>query len=113
MTSQRFKVEYDSNNSGGKWWLSDDDWRSLEKAGWEVEWFKDDPGRIFSADANGRWLGALASSASVEVEASSEREAESIATEMWSRALPDQEVYASGCECCGRPHDFYAQAVRP
>ena len=32
------KVEYSSNNSGGSWWLSDDDWRKLEKAGWEIQW---------------------------------------------------------------------------
>lgn len=31
-------VEYSSNNSGGRWWLSDKDWRALEDAGWEVYW---------------------------------------------------------------------------
>jgi hypothetical protein len=35
-------TEYHSNNSGGDWWLTDEDWYKLEEAGWEVEWFKND-----------------------------------------------------------------------
>lgn len=31
-------VEYDSNNSGGSWWLKDSHWRALEAAGWKVQW---------------------------------------------------------------------------
>jgi len=31
-------VEYNSNNSGGTWWLSDKDWEALEAAGWKVKW---------------------------------------------------------------------------
>ena len=31
-------TEYDSNNSGGSWWLSDQNWIDLEQAGWKVEW---------------------------------------------------------------------------
>lgn len=31
-------VEYDSSNSGGSWWLKDEDWAALEKGGWTVEW---------------------------------------------------------------------------
>lgn len=33
-------VEYSSNNSGGDWWLSDDDWKNLESAGWKVKWIR-------------------------------------------------------------------------
>jgi len=29
---------YDSNNSGGSWWLKDEDWKALEEAGWTVHW---------------------------------------------------------------------------
>ena len=32
------KVEYESNNSGGSWWLKDEDWIAMEKAGWDVGW---------------------------------------------------------------------------
>ena len=35
-------VHYDSNNSGGNWWLKDDDWKKLEKAGWTIKWYKDE-----------------------------------------------------------------------
>lgn len=38
MNEQTFVVEYDSNNSGGSWWLKDEDWAALEKAGWYVQW---------------------------------------------------------------------------
>jgi hypothetical protein len=31
-------LEYDSNNSGGRWWLGDQDWKNLEDAGWTVHW---------------------------------------------------------------------------
>ncbi len=31
-------IEYDSNNSGGGWWLNDTDWKALEEAGWHVDW---------------------------------------------------------------------------
>jgi hypothetical protein len=32
------RVEYRSNNSGGSWWLKDEDWKALEAAGWKVIW---------------------------------------------------------------------------
>ncbi len=34
------RIEYSSNNSGGGWWLKDEDWKNLEAAGWIVEWGK-------------------------------------------------------------------------
>jgi len=37
-TETTYRVEYDSNNSGGGWWLDDEDWRKLEVAGWTVNW---------------------------------------------------------------------------
>ena len=39
-------VEYSSNNSGGDWWLKDEHWLALEKAGWLVAW----GGRYFCSD---------------------------------------------------------------
>jgi hypothetical protein len=56
------KVEYSSNNSGGSWWLKDKDWYTLEKAGWKVEWYKEETFSLFkeAPDENSdvRWLGA-------------------------------------------------------
>lgn len=31
-------IEYNSNNSGGHWWLTDENWKALEQAGWIVHW---------------------------------------------------------------------------
>jgi hypothetical protein len=55
MSDERtFVVEYNSNNSGGGWWLDDKDWRKLEKAGWLVEWGALD----FCNSRFGPWPGA-------------------------------------------------------
>lgn len=94
------KVEYSSNNSGGSWWLKDEHWHALEKAGWKVEWFKDQPNRIFKPNAEGRWLGALASNATLEG-CSSLREA----ADKWE-AITGQIATDAGCPCCGKPHNF-------
>jgi len=80
------KVDYSSNNSGGSWWLSDKDWLALEEAGWEVEW-KD-------------WLGAKATRASREGLSKEDAIAE------WKQ-VTGEDPDAEGCECCGRPHQFY------
>lgn len=118
-------VQYDSNNSGGYWWLKDDDWLALEKAGWHVEWgqtrychtdaswkmpipvcdsYKECAGH--HADSyqqiaqEERFLEAAATSASKEFNSIEDAKAE------WSRVTgqdPDEE----GCNCCGRPHAFY------
>lgn len=90
-------VQYSSNNSGGSWWLSDDDWYALERAGWEVEWVKNDP---YHKGAD-RWLGALAMGAkyfggSIEMAIAEFNHV----TSCWA----DDE----GCSCCGQPHNFYA-----
>lgn len=116
-------VEYDSNNSGGDWWLSDDDWRALEQAGWKVVWAnlrvqcKD--GGEHKLDADGlpvlvedkstlflvrdgkeeRFLGALATLAF--------RAGLSLpsAVEEWEE-ITSQDSTESGCPCCGQPHTF-------
>lgn len=91
-------VEYNSNNSGGRWWLSDEDWKALEAAGWKVEWVAEDP--FWSERAkDGRWLGALARSA--------RREGLSLqaAVAEWESATGLSST-AAGCSCCGQPHDF-------
>lgn len=92
-------VNYSSNNSGGDWWLSDDDWFRLEKAGWKVEWVKDKENSPFHLKGQDRWLGALAVYASKEAETpgAAMREFEEIT---------GQTVSDEGCDCCGAPHSF-------
>jgi len=91
--------EYNSNNSGGNWWLSDDDWFKLEKAGWNVRWIKDD--KYFKKFCNGdRWLGALATNATKEFNCLTD------AIEEFEK-ITGQDYYEQGCLCCGKPHTIY------
>lgn len=82
------KIEYSSNNSGGDWWLSDDDWKALEAAGWVIEWKPE------------RWLDALATSATREGLSMDDAIAE-------FEKVTGQDANATGCECCGEPHYFF------
>ena len=94
-------LEYDSNNSGGSWWLSDENWFDLEEAGWKVNWKKDELDPLFRHSIrDGRWLGALATSASKEFNSEREGIAE------WER-ITGQSERDNGCECCGPPHRFW------
>jgi hypothetical protein len=92
------KVEYHSNNSGGRWWLKDKDWFALENAGWVVQWAKNNT-EFFRPDENGRYLGALARSAYREGLHIRE------AVEEWERTTGQSSTDA-GCPCCGQPHYF-------
>lgn len=93
---------YESNNSGGRWWLEDEDWKRLEEHGWEVRWFNNDEFYKRDVDSDGRWLDALASSASKEFHSENGAIAE------WER-IAGQYYSAEGCECCGPPHGFYGE----
>lgn len=94
------KVTYSSNNSGGSWPLSDDQWHALEDAGWAVRWVATDRGMIGrSSSGDGRWLGALAVHA--------DREGLSLgdAIDEWERITSENSADL-GCPCCGPPHSF-------
>jgi len=91
-------VTYSSNNSGGDWWLEDKDWFALEKAGWKVDWHKDDPDG-FMVRSDGRRLGALANRASKEFDSPGQAMRE-------FKEITGQAVSDEGCECCGAPHNF-------
>jgi hypothetical protein len=105
-------VKYDSNNSGGSFWLSTEDWEALAKAGWNVHWY----------DPNNRWggrpasayeepmkacikvdgvevLGALASSAAKEFDNPADAIPE-------FERITGQDASDVGCNCCGPPHSF-------
>ena len=93
------KVEYDSNNSGGNWWLTDEDWYALENAGWTVRWRRNETNSLGGADKDGRWLGALATEASKEFNSMRE------GVEEWER-ITGGYAAEEGCNCCGQPHNF-------
>jgi hypothetical protein len=100
------KVTYSSNNSGGSWWLSDQNWYDLEKAGWTVLWVKDQEHykKWVPADKlatwDGRWLGCLAKEAFIEAESVD------VAIAKWEH-VTGQYASDEGCPCCGQPHYFY------
>lgn len=126
MTKHPPYVEYSSNNSGGSWWLSDQNWKDLEAAGWKVEWatlehlWTDNGDYVREPDGtpklvpvgqgnskygsrvdkDGRYLGALAKKAH-KIGCDSIREA---AAE-WER-ITGQCATDAGCACCGQPHTF-------
>lgn len=96
------EVEYSTNNSGGSWWLSDEDWLALEKAGWHVKWARDMPAdHALSSLMDGeRYMGALAHDATIKVNTPAEAiRSFEIAT--------GQRASDEGCNCCGPPHSFY------
>jgi len=92
-------IHYSSNNSGGHWWLTDEDWYALERAGWEVEWVKNDAYHKSTGDGE-RFLGALATGAKYFGGNIDMAIAEfNYVTSAWAGD--------EGCSCCGRPHEFY------
>lgn len=95
------RIRYSSNNSGGEWWLSDDDWRKLEEHGWTVNWLANNPFyQKFGLDQRGRWLGALAKEAAKEFDSVDD------AINEWEKVL-GMDSSEEGCSCCGQPHYFH------
>lgn len=123
------RVTYESNNSGGGWWLKDKDWIALEAAGWFVEWGrlyfchsqysfnkipvgkpepcadKDKcPGhRCFDSidemTKKDYWLGAVAKSAHKDFPDPRS------AIDEWAK-ITGKDPENDGCNCCGPPHSF-------
>lgn len=94
------KVSYSSNNSGGCWWLTDQNWIDLEKAGWTVDWgeYLAKGGTLASARKK-RYLGGLAASASKDFQTIRDALVE-------FEKITGQDVSDEGCNCCGPPHNF-------
>lgn len=94
------KIEYSSNNSGGGWWLKDEDWRALEAAGWTVDWYAKREGMVLGGpDKEGRWLGGLAAGASKDFPSMRDAILE-------FERITNQTASDEGCNCCGPPHSF-------
>lgn len=126
------KVEYSSNNSGGSWWLSDDNWRALEEAGWTVEYGQpyfchskyaslggQRPTDLVECDSAKACKGHRAVRTFAEAMRQTEvrwlgalaksafREGLSLrdAVDEWERVTGCSSTDA-GCACCGQPHSF-------
>lgn len=101
------RIVYDSNNSGGRWWLKDKDWINLEKAGWVVDWYRnkqDSFFTLFDLDSEDRWLGTLASTAYRDGLSLRDAIAE------WEK-ITNEYSGVEGCPCCGPPHNFYEKEI--
>ena len=121
-------VEYESNNSDGDWWLTDENWLSLEVAGWVVAWGERyfchsswEPAPAGKPEPHGldercgghrradslketiekslTFLGAGATRATINVDS------EATAIKLWEKAT-GLDAFAPGCACCGAPHRF-------
>jgi len=126
-------VRYRSCNSGGDWWLSDDDWKNLEKAGWKVEWYKDEKPKRSCDLCHGTgkiqkyalkdhpWLKDSIGKRCFSCYRGDQKEARwlgALATAAKkkfpniTKALKEfekitgQHVTDEGCNCCGPPHSF-------
>ncbi len=91
-------TRYSSNNSGGSWWLNDQNWKDLESAGWEVDWYANQNDSFHKG--KDRFLGALASVATRRDLPFNE------AIEEFER-ITHEDSTSAGCSCCGQPHNFY------
>ena len=132
-------VEYDHNNSGGEWWLTDKDWKTLEDAGWHVEWGK----LLFChstysskqeppiCESNKSCKGhrrynsyeeiVLADTNHDQYGDDPPRFLGALATGAWKEFpsieyaieefedLTGQAANAEGCNCCGQPHSFWSK----
>lgn len=110
-----YRVIYNSNNSGGGWWVSEEGWKALEAAGWIVHWktsnkFMEDKDyrghdldtcldKITEYTEDASYLGAKARSAAIEVTTLEDAIA---SFESATGCCASDE----GCNCCGPPHEF-------
>ena len=93
-------IQYETNNSGGYWWLKDSQWIALEKAGWNVLWGgRLDERKTLEQARASRYMGALAVSATKEFP--SMRDAILEFEKVTGHCASDE-----GCNCCGPPHNF-------
>jgi len=71
-------VQFSENNSGGSWWLNEEQYQALRDGGWTVE----------------------------DHRATKEFNTLEEGVEEWER-LTGEDSDTLGCECCGRPYQFY------
>ncbi len=98
-------VEYSSNNSGGSWWLGDEDWNNLARGGWQVDWYSDPEVRNVFGSGGDRFIGALATRARKHFHKMGD------AIREWEE-LTGKDSTDVGCSCCGTPHSFSSENTK-
>lgn len=100
-------VEYDTNNSGGSYWLKNNDWEALRNAGWLLmDWDNAyyENGQ-YVADETG--LPKVTRPAQLESAHYAFKMFDSISDAIKEfEKLTGQDVTDEGCNCCGPPHSF-------
>ncbi len=125
-------VKYNSNNSGGDWWLKDEDWYNLEKVGWKVDWYANEKpspsceycegtGKITSKGLEKMTLGGtkfLGRRCFLCMHGKDNRRLGALATKAEKEfstiqaaieefeKITGQSATDEGCNCCGPPHTF-------
>jgi hypothetical protein len=124
-------VEYSSNNSGGHWWMKDEDWKALERAGWIVVWaslaYKYTPEGSHERDESGMPVLIPVSESKDKLNVAMQtRDANGVYRYMGALAktafkpncnslreaadefdaLTSCTATDAGCACCGQPHTF-------
>lgn len=100
-------VEYSSNNSGGRDWLTTDDWQSLRDAGWLLMDYNNPyyENGNYVADEHG--LPRITKEASVEEAKYAYKMFIGIYEAIQEfEKITNQDVSHEGCNCCGAPHSF-------
>jgi hypothetical protein len=99
-------IQYYSNNSGGRDWLSSEDWKKLDRSGWRLYGFDSFvyEGCSYKRDEDG-----------FPERASSTVDDPHFAMKMFQsmddaiaewESIVGQDPEEEGCECCGQPHEF-------
>jgi len=110
-------VEYNANNSGGRDWLTDKDWKALQDAGWKLFGFDDFAYRDgdYIPDKDG--LPSRKDEVPVDEQDESKPGDGSFDSAYKNfnniqeaikefEELTGQDVTKEGCNCCGAPHNF-------
>lgn len=91
-------IQYNANNSGGRWWHTEEMLDKLEAAGWKLGRFDMSKMRVVPRDGT-LYMGTSATYARKHFSSVDEAKDE-------FEAITGMDTEAEGCECCGPPHFF-------
>lgn len=92
-------IQYNANNSGGRWWHTEEMLDKLEAAGWKLGRFDISKMRVVARDGT-LYLGITATYARKHFNSVEEAKDE-------FEAITGMYTDGKGCACCGPPHYFH------
>lgn len=105
-------IEYSTNNSGGNWWLTKQNWKDLEKEGWKLfncdEFIYKNGDHAFGRDGLPKRVSPRVKDETFEQYAHyGFKYFDSIEEAVREfEEITGQDVEEEGCECCGQPHSI-------